>query len=367
MTTGKSFGKWSPTISDRVRYGIRARKQRVDESDGGEREGCIKSRHVQRLPSTHIGAQMDSDVVEYVFGDPQFSEVSEDDLADVGYARCVDHPDIPGHVYYEGYFHGLDTPSPVRSVNPRTKKVMDKPAAPPRLRAFLKAFRALNVDWMDNVANASPQLSKLYRAGFFFSDLAIQIHFGDAVPPERVGWHLDSPNSVIHLALGLHGDRALHTSTLSEREHELGMDCDTVTQSTLTVYEQPHGAAYLSSPYAFQHAVQYPQCCWKDRVVAVQSRLLFSSWGFDTDAQRSNGVSDMSSARAARVESARNENSIAAEPRGLVFKEFIDECNEDGVAIMERVTSALLSAKLKLPTLEQVKTAQVTLAAASES
>ena len=58
-----------------------------------------------------------------------------------GFTRCVDYPDVPGHVYYEEYFHGMRDPSRVWSVNPRTGANFHKPAAGVRLRAFLELVR----------------------------------------------------------------------------------------------------------------------------------------------------------------------------------------------------------------------------------
>ena len=47
---------------------------------------------------------------------------------DSGFKRCVDYPQLPGHVYYEGYFHGLHgEDGPVTSMNPRTGESMEKP------------------------------------------------------------------------------------------------------------------------------------------------------------------------------------------------------------------------------------------------
>ena len=35
------------------------------------------------------------------------------------------------------------------------------------------------------------------------------------------------------------------------------------------------GDLYMTSPFSFNHAVEYPECEWKDRVLAIQVRILF--------------------------------------------------------------------------------------------
>jgi hypothetical protein len=58
-----------------------------------------------------------------------------------GFTRCVDYPNVLGHVYHEGYFHGMRDPARVWSINPRTGANFHKPAAGVRLRAFLELVR----------------------------------------------------------------------------------------------------------------------------------------------------------------------------------------------------------------------------------
>ena len=101
-------------------------------------------------------------------------------LLQLGFDACVDYPQLPDHHYYEGYFHargggrpgdsGFDASLPAKgSLHPRTGRCFDKPAAPPRLRAFIEAFRRVNQPWLDTVLEAMdhsepadlfPQLTK---------------------------------------------------------------------------------------------------------------------------------------------------------------------------------------------------------------
>ena len=147
---------------------------------------------------------------------------------------------------------------------------MDKPPAPPRLLAFAEAFRRCNADTLARVAASSPTLLKMYESGAFFADVAVQMHWGAEVSGERLGWHRDAPNSVLHLTLGLAGNRTLHTCTLpiSDTEDEDGDD------STADVCRPQHpGDVYMSSPFTFYHAVEYPRATWQSRVIAVQMRV----------------------------------------------------------------------------------------------
>ena len=61
---------------------------------------------------------LSDELLEYLREDAVFVEELE---GAPGFARCVDYPDVPNHVYYEGYFHGLRDPAPFWSVNPRCR------------------------------------------------------------------------------------------------------------------------------------------------------------------------------------------------------------------------------------------------------
>lgn len=107
------------------------------------------------------------------------------------------------------------------------------------------------------------------------ADLSIQVHWGDQVESGDVAWHIDGPNSFVHLALGLSGTRALHTRrrVKSGRVHQ---NCLVGVDDEREVMWQNEGGAYLASPCCFPHAVQYPSCDWENRIVAVQMRLFLT-------------------------------------------------------------------------------------------
>ena len=54
-----------------------------------------------------------------------------------------DHPLLENENYLEGYFHGGLGRTPIKSLKPRDGQWMDKPAAPPRLRAFIQVLLTL--------------------------------------------------------------------------------------------------------------------------------------------------------------------------------------------------------------------------------
>ena len=179
-------------------------------------------------------------------------------LHSLGLESHVDHPNLPKHLYLEGYFHTLPTDAAVISANPRSGLEMRKPPASRRLRGFAEALRRCNRRTLQSLSRACPEGSRLRGAlqdGRAFGDLALQIHWGDAVGPEDVQWHVDAPNSALHMAVSLHGQRtlqmklrdpfALETHVVSERQ-------------------EPRDV-YIGNPAAFEHGLQYAAATW-DRV-----------------------------------------------------------------------------------------------------
>ena len=251
-----------------------------------------------------------------------------------GYFRTRDPGHPNGHVYYEGYLHGRPSagsdggtaarrgceagahaaddasanggaaagadadaapaastvvcaaPGPVLSINPRYGSDMDKPAAPPLLRAFLAAFRDLNEAWLRATLADALAIAGLRLRGDgadappgtvgdvaidvelddLFADVAAQSHHGGASVPVSAtgrpqdGWHVDVENSLLHMAVSLHGTRFLHLS-----------DDDMTPQGRV---EMSAGAVYLTSPSSFYHAVEYPECRLDTRILALQCRIL---------------------------------------------------------------------------------------------
>ncbi|KAK3251400.1 hypothetical protein CYMTET_39265 [Cymbomonas tetramitiformis] len=182
------------------------------------------------------------------------------------FKKCIDHPEIPGHRYYEGYWHASNkTGAVLESYNPRTGALFEKPAAPIALRAFVEAFRRSNAGWISKVIQESC-LHQFVNENDVFSDLAVQFHCGDEVPEQSMAWHNDWLNSLLHMSISLGGNRTLYSKlALDEKEDVLQH-----------AFEQGPGSIYISSPFAFEHAVRYERVRnWSDRIIAIQCRFLF--------------------------------------------------------------------------------------------
>ena len=190
-------------------------------------------------------------------------------LTPLGFEKCIDYPTLPEHVYYEGYFHAKRSLEGIESLNPRYGYKMTKPAAPRRLQAFIEAFRQKNQQLVTEVANLMPDGStwkQLFSDNCCFADLAIQVHHGSEVKGMELGWHTDALNSILHMAISLHGTRQLRVKAVDE---------DSGKVSEYYTVQRP-GSIYIASPWVFEHAPQYPACNWENRVIAVQARLLMA-------------------------------------------------------------------------------------------
>lgn len=195
-------------------------------------------------------------------------------------SRNVDLPQLRRHAYFEGVMHGLATGERVDSMHPRFGLDFHKPPLPSRLRAFSCALRHANSAWIDDLATevervaeegageCATTLARLLREGHAFADAAYQVHAYEEVEEDDAGWHVDAPNSTLHLALSLKGRRALLYRSAARHD---------TPDSDLEVVrvEQEPGDVYVSSPFAFHHAVSYDcEGAWEERVIAVQFRLL---------------------------------------------------------------------------------------------
>lgn len=247
----------------------------------------------RRCPVTMQGARLDDDLLAYLQAEPMFNSDEASMVAVHGFNRCIDHPGIPGHIYYEAYRHGLpnggsNAPCQLGAADPRTGRIMDKPAAPLRFRAFLQAFRDANSAWLRDVLAvgfAGQTLPDEMASPFV--DIAVQSHHGEGVPEKHAVWHSDAPNSLLHMAVSLRGKRTLHC--LLGDENDTPADC-----LKIHAYPQHAGCVYVSSPFGFEHAVEYSDTRhsaggqagqsaldagtngWEDRILAVQCRFSFS-------------------------------------------------------------------------------------------
>jgi len=223
-------------------------------------------------------AVLGDDLQRYLF---ECLPSDEDGLQGMGFEHCVDVKSLTGHRYMEGYFHAVagHHEQAVPSIHPRWGCPLDRRPAPLQLSAFCDAFRQVNKEMLcslqrtlERCISKKQGLAPVMQRQACFADLAVQVHWGDEVPAEQAAWHIDAPNSFLHLALALQGRRAL----LAQRRKAPrvpGQPRNEVAAETL--WQEP-GAAYLSSPCCFPHAVQYPETTWEQRIVAVQCRLLLT-------------------------------------------------------------------------------------------
>lgn len=210
----------------------------------------------------------------------EFFDVPEDQMLQRGFQPCVDYPQLKQHIYYEGYFHSRARNYAVPSLNARNGRDYAKPPAPVPLRAFFAVFREVNKDvfaemgrqlleCQDVDRDTALALGEIFLSEDMCGDLSVQVHCGEPVTKQHLGWHYDSINSLFHLALSLHGQRTLFCR-LNDRP---GVNDKDAPQQSIRL-SAVDGSCYLSTPYCFLHAVSYPESTWENRTVAVQCRLI---------------------------------------------------------------------------------------------
>merc|ERR1719228_2796848 len=172
---------------------------------------------------------------------------SDEELLHSGFFKTKDHGLLENEIYMEGYFHGGQGKDSIKSLKPRDGQWMDKPAAPPRLRAFVQATAAKNQELLKEIAaifSKGSTMRRLLDDGQAFQDIAVQVKYGESVKGGYLAWHVDTFNSVLHLAVSVKGSTELAP-----------------------------GSVYLSSPFAFRHAVGHEDINRESRIVAVQCRI----------------------------------------------------------------------------------------------
>mmetsp|Transcript_22989 Transcript_22989/g.42301 ORF Transcript_22989/g.42301 Transcript_22989/m.42301 type:complete len:291 (-) Transcript_22989:68-940(-) len=193
---------------------------------------------------------------------------SEEALLGMGFQRWVDAHERDEHHYVEGYFHALtgNYGREVPSVHPRLGIDLMRRSAPLAIFAFCEAFRRINAPLFTaltkDLGRKAAPLGRVFKRNAYLSDLAVQVHWGEAVSDKDMFWHVDAPNSFLHMAIGVQGSRTLH----AKRELQSAPQPDALRQAP--------GSVYLSVPCCFPHAVEYPATTWESRIIAVQCRLL---------------------------------------------------------------------------------------------
>ena len=217
------------------------------------------------------------DVMKFIQSAPEVCLTEQQLMEGNGFERCVDHPHVPNHIYYEGYYHSKKgVRETFKSVHPRKGYDFQKPALSPQLDAFLQAFRDVNSQWIRDMEMSMLKFGETSREqnefvaelvrDRFLSDISIQVHYGDEICDSNLGWHVDAPNSLIHMAISLKSDRYLHTVT-----------CDKDSKNQLlNKISQSEGNIYITSPSLMKHSVEYPACNFDNRIIAIQCRFLLT-------------------------------------------------------------------------------------------
>eukprot|EP01060_Flectonema_neradi_P012470 TRINITY_DN19283_c0_g1_i1.p1 TRINITY_DN19283_c0_g1~~TRINITY_DN19283_c0_g1_i1.p1 ORF type:complete len:324 (+),score=40.35 TRINITY_DN19283_c0_g1_i1:73-972(+) len=260
-------------------------------------------------------ARISRDVLLFLQSAPEVT-LAEKELIEgkKGFESCVDHPRVPNHVYFEGYFHSKKGVSETfRCVHPRRGFDFQKPAISPKLKAFIQAFRDVNSVWIKDLELSMLKFGESSRGQNEFtaelvrdrivSDLAVQVHYGDEIDKQNVGWHVDAPNSLLHLAISIKGERYLHSITCNPETAESVNNRD----------HQTEGDIYITTPSIMRHGVEYPACNFDNRIIAIQCRFLL------TEGELGRAMMDLS----------------------------LGECSDVVAAVLSR-------AKVRVPTMEEV-------------
>lgn len=167
---------------------------------------------VGKVPVSFSKETMSEEVLQSLLQENFFTSGPEQSsLEEAGYDKCIDYPHILSHIYFEGYRHAcsVDRRS-IKSIHPRNGRIVQKLAAPLKLHAFCEAFRRKNSAWSSQLIDTlgaidggapAATLAKILQEGRHFADLAVQLHYGDEIEGENIGFHNDGPNSLVHLSL----------------------------------------------------------------------------------------------------------------------------------------------------------------------
>ena len=80
-------------------------------------------------------------------------------------------------------------------------------------------------------------------------------------------WHNDAENSLLHFGMSIHGTRILHSKRAKTPSGIVNDILDT----------QSPGDVYLSSSTLVNHAPEYPNATWDQRIIAIQARILYNT------------------------------------------------------------------------------------------
>ena len=227
---------------------------------------------------TIMFGNLDANLHKHLLDEIPAFTCAEGKMVELGFAKCIDYPSLPDHVYYEGYFHSCRDSKPIESINPRNGRPFNKPPAPKALRALYIAFRDKNKALLREMAQKilelprakplneleeTPEVDPRQVLADIFcpessgeilcGDLAIQVHCGTGMSFKHMGWHRDAINSIFHFATSIRGKRKLY-SNLSDQPAD---NYSSKKHIFVDQLETPN--IYISSPTFFMHAVSYPE------------------------------------------------------------------------------------------------------------
>ena len=101
------------------------------------------------------------------------------------------------------------------------------------------------------------------------ADAAVQLHYGDRIPNDRLRHSYYSPNSIIKLSVNIKGEADLQIRG--------GHQLNRLLIPRSFCVSNPPGGVRMFNAYETQHGIEYPQSPWRNRVITLQLRMLMSA------------------------------------------------------------------------------------------
>eukprot|EP00397_Hematodinium_sp_SG-2012_P028107 GEMP01029574.1.p1 GENE.GEMP01029574.1~~GEMP01029574.1.p1 ORF type:complete len:403 (+),score=98.40 GEMP01029574.1:239-1447(+) len=152
-----------------------------------------------------------------------------------------------------------DVASPKDDVRPKPQKD----------RIDDKCFKKTQEREKTRATSDTTWLHDLCVEGKAFADVTVRVHFGDEVPDTDLRWHVNTPLAALQLSFLLEGTRYLHM----ERHKTSTPNSDDPPHERI---EQDIGYLYISSPWVYEHGVEYPISDDDDRIVMIHCQFLMS-------------------------------------------------------------------------------------------
>lgn len=266
------------------------------------------------------------DVTNYIREDP------------LGPFVACEEPDL-GSAHWSGWGFSRGGPEPILKADWHASSFwadgakvfvprLDAPAslrrAPPRVLAFVEAFRQANSPCWHRVAQVLDDLGReaeekeewelVHLVGIFRRGLENRAHFGALEAQVWDGGHLimqshtDGATAMLHLGLTLGGCRTLRVGKFPEQHSPYKDQAtrrrgkppgDEVSVWNREAYDNEDlwdvrlddGSAYLSLPFCFEHGVRY-ESGTGELVIALQCRFAFAneSEAMEVNGQRTNNM-----------------------------------------------------------------------------